>query len=281
MNLLDIVKRQPIPEPWAEGEKIPWDDPDFSARMLKEHLSQDHHRASRRTPLIKRHVEWIDRYILEEHPTRILELACGPGLYTSRLARLGHQCVGIDFSPASIEYAIQQATAENLRCTYMQRDIRTADYGSGYGLVMLTFGEFNTFRTGDAVCILQKAYAALTKRGWLILEPHTYEAVRGTGTHRQSWYAVNSGLFCAEPHICLYESFWNAAAAAVTERYYIIKVATGEVDAYASSMQAYTEVQYQTLLTQCGFTDVRFYPSLSGAYDESQQDLLCVVARKA
>ena len=24
MNLIDIVNRTPIPEPWAEGEKIPW-----------------------------------------------------------------------------------------------------------------------------------------------------------------------------------------------------------------------------------------------------------------
>ncbi len=32
MNLLDLVHRQPIPEPWSEGEKIPWDDVHFSSR---------------------------------------------------------------------------------------------------------------------------------------------------------------------------------------------------------------------------------------------------------
>ena len=42
MKLQDIVRRQSVPKPWAEGEKIPWNDPDFSRRMLDEHLSQEH-----------------------------------------------------------------------------------------------------------------------------------------------------------------------------------------------------------------------------------------------
>ena len=39
---------------WLPTAQIPWDDADFSRRMLAEHLSQDHALASRRT-------EWIDR----------------------------------------------------------------------------------------------------------------------------------------------------------------------------------------------------------------------------
>jgi len=105
MNLLDVVQRQYPPEPWVEGEKIAWSDPAFSERMLKERLWQDHGHASRRFALVDQHVEWIHRVILAGRPTRILDLGCRSGLYTTRLARLGHTCVGIDFSPASIRYA--------------------------------------------------------------------------------------------------------------------------------------------------------------------------------
>ena len=104
MKLLDVVGRQRVPKPWAEGEKIPWDEPGFSGRMLNEHLSQEHDAASRRFEVIDRHCRWIHGCVLKRNPTRILDLGCGPGLYTSRLARLGHHCVGIDFSPASIAY---------------------------------------------------------------------------------------------------------------------------------------------------------------------------------
>ncbi len=109
MNLLDLVQRVPTPTPWSEGDNIPWNDPAFSMRMLREHLSQEHDAASRRTEKIETHIAWIHREWLPKRPSRILDLACGPGLYTSRLARLGHACIGIDYSPASIAYAEETA----------------------------------------------------------------------------------------------------------------------------------------------------------------------------
>ena len=111
MNLIDIIHRPANPVPYSEGEKIPWNDPVFSARMLREHLSQAHDAASRRFETIDKHVAWIHRTILAGRPAKILDLGCGPGLYASRLARLGHTCAGIDFSPASIAYAREQARA--------------------------------------------------------------------------------------------------------------------------------------------------------------------------
>ena len=97
MNLLDVVSRNLNPEPWVEGEKIPWHDPAFSSRMLQEHLTQAHDLASRKSDAIEAHVGWIHQTLLGGKPTNILDLGCGPGLYTSRLARLGHTCRGIDY----------------------------------------------------------------------------------------------------------------------------------------------------------------------------------------
>jgi len=134
LKLIDIIRRQSVPKPWDEGEKIPWNDPDFSRRMLNEHLSQEHDAASRRFEIIDKHVKWIHNQVLKGNPTRILDLGCGPGLYTNRLARLGHRCVGIDFSPASIAYAREQAEEAGLECTYIHQDIRAADYGKEKGL---------------------------------------------------------------------------------------------------------------------------------------------------
>jgi 2-polyprenyl-3-methyl-5-hydroxy-6-metoxy-1,4-benzoquinol methylase len=133
VNLLDVVHRALPPAAWSEGEKIPWKDPEFSTRMLREHLAQTHDGASRRSERIAAHVRWIDEAVLGGRATRVLDLACGPGLYTARLAALGHDCTGIDFAPAAIAYARTTAQDASLRCTYQLADIRTADYGHGSG----------------------------------------------------------------------------------------------------------------------------------------------------
>ncbi|GAF81101.1 unnamed protein product, partial [marine sediment metagenome] len=111
-RILDLIERGAVPKPWAEGDNIPWSEPGFSERMLAEHLSQKHDMASRRFEVIDNHIEWVHHKLLESKQSKILDLGCGPGFYSSRLAKLGHECVGIDYSPASIKYAIEQAGKE-------------------------------------------------------------------------------------------------------------------------------------------------------------------------
>jgi len=205
LTLIDVVRRAPEPAPWAEGDNIPWHEPGFSARMLREHLSQEHDAASRRAEKIDGHVRWIHNRLLTGRPTRVLDLGCGPGLYSSRLAALGHECTGIDYSPASIEYATRTASEEHLQCTYRLEDIRTAEYGTGFGLAMLIYGELNIFRADDAALILHKAYDALDPGGILLLEPHTVAAVQAQGKQGCTWRSAQTGLFSDEPHVYLTE----------------------------------------------------------------------------
>ena len=280
MKLLDLIRRLATPAPWEEGDNIPWNDPDFSERMLKEHLSQVHDAASRRIEKIEEQVEWIHHKVLMGRSTKILDLGCGPGLYSSRLARRGYTCFGIDYSPASIAYAADYASKEKLDCTYLRQDIRQAEYSAGYGLVMLIYGELNVFRPADATSILNKAQRALDSDGVLLLEPHTFAIVREIGEQPPTWYSAESGLFSDRPHLCLKESFWDPSSDVATIRYLIVDASTGEVTRYAQSLQAYTDAQYHSLLTDCGFNDVEFFPSLIGVQDSTQNALMAIVARK-
>jgi SAM-dependent methyltransferase len=279
MDLIDLITRTAVPRPWAEGEKIPWDEPAFSERMLREHLTQEHDLASRRFETIDAHVAWIHHNLLSGEPTQVLDLGCGPGLYASRLARLGHECVGIDFSPASVAYARDAAERDGLRCRYLLEDIRGASYGSGFDLVMLIFGEFNVFRPADARRILRKAFDALKPGGIVLLEPQTFEAVLAEGRRGTSWYSAPSGLFSDRPHLCLMEHFWDATACAATTRTFIVDT-QGRVTPYAASSQAYSDEGYRALLAECGYVDVVFLPSLAGDVCEGQEELFVVVARK-
>ncbi len=281
MNLLHVITRKAMPEPWDEGDNIPWSEPGFSERMLGEHLSQAHDMASRRFEIIDKHVDWIHQKLLEGKQSKILDLGCGPGFYTSRLAKLGHECIGIDYSPASIKYATKQASKEKLGCQYLHEDIRKADFGTGFDLIMLIYGELNVFRPEEAKAILKKANHALSEDGILLLEPHSFGVVKKIGKQPSSWYSEKSGLFSDKPHICLEESFWDAQSSTATKRYFIINASAGDAAYYAITYRAYTDERYCSSLRECGFEAIEFYPSLGEAKDKHQTDLIAIAAKKS
>lgn len=268
------------PTPWSDGDNLPWHEPGFSERMLKEHLSQQHDGASRRFVTIDKQVQWIDSTLLPNSTSRVLDLGCGPGFYLRRLALLGHDGVGIDYSPASIAYARDAASRDGLRIQYRCEDIRSAKFGSGFDLAMLIWGEFNVFSPPDAEHILRRVAASLADYGRLVLEVHTYEAIRKRGLHPASQYATDSGLFCSQPHRCIQDNFWHADRHVATTRYTVIERGTGGTTVYAASYQAYTNPEYDDLLRKSGFSTVTAHASLSGEADLSFEDLIVFVAEK-
>ena len=254
----------------AKWEKIPWHDPEFSRRMLAEHLSQAHDRASRRFDIIDQQVAWIYQTILKAQPATILDLGCGPGFYASRFAALGHTCTGIDFSPASIVYARERHPDGN----YILADLLTQDFGAGYDLVTLIYGELNAFSPDEAERIVGKARAALKPGGSLLLEVHPADFVQRLGQEPPSWYTAQSGLFGDEPYLCLSELSYAADRAVF--RYFVYAGDTGALQQYVSMLQSYTDDGYRRLLD--AFAQVQFYPSLTGSADRS--DLFAIVAEK-
>ena len=333
-NIRKLMGRASPPTPWSEGETIPWNDPAFSRRMLREHLSQAHDAASRRTETIEAHVAYIRTLLPEDRPARILDLGCGPGLYAQRLAAAGHQVRGIDFSPASIEYARAQAISAGLvpapnsarradegqgpsrdpggsaskraaragrggrgrsagsrtarpdelggpgtlECVHA--DMREAEFGAGYDLAMLIFGEFNDFQPHDARRILGKIHDALSPGGQLLLEPHPFDAVRSIGRQPARWSTNETGLFSDRPYLYLEESFWDPKSAACTTRYFILDAESGDLTRHSSSMQAYTDDEYRALLETCGFKGAAFEESLTGSPDGAHPGLFVIRAEK-
>lgn len=265
-TLLDFLRtRQQRHETW---QKIPWHDPDFSRRMLAEHLSQAHDAASRRLPTIDAHVDWIHRKVLETSPANILDLGCGPGFYMDRLSKLGHTCTGIVFSPASVAYA-----QEHHAGSYRLGDLLTEDYGSGYDLAMLIYGELNAFSPDDAQTILEKAYAALKPGGKLLLEVSNPHKLEEYSKQAPSWFTSEGGLFSEKPHLCLQEHSFDLGC--WTTNFYVLEE-SGSIQTYTTMHQVYTQDELRQMLAK--FSHVLIYPSLTGSDEEV--DFFALVAVK-
>jgi len=257
-NLTDIMKPAPPAESlWSGAHKIPWNQPGFSRRMLREHLSQDHGMASRKSEAIAGQAAWIAERLLEGTGQKVLDLGCGPGLYALHLVKAGHAYHGIDFSPASIEYA-QSNYAIQGQCGFALGDVCQSDYGEGYNLAMMVFGEINVFSPQDCARILAKAYKALKPGGRLFLEAQTSDAVKQEG-RGSSWYKSAGGLFSEEPHVCLTENHWYEDQAVALQIFHVVDLASGGLETYRNTTQAYEEDEYPGLLRDAGFGNTQFH----------------------
>lgn len=120
----------------------------------------------------------------------------------------------------------------------------------------------------------------MVPNGYLLIEPQTLEIVCEKGRQPSSWYSTEKGLFSEKPHLYLQENFWDTDDNVTIYRYYIIDAATGEVASYSSSTQAYTDEEYRSLLVECGFGEIVFYPSLGESVGSLQGDLIGILSQK-
>jgi SAM-dependent methyltransferase len=255
LKLEDLINRGPGFE--AAAKALPWSDPEFSARTLKHHLAQEHDWASRRADVIERQTAWLASRL--PAGGRVLDLACGPGLYTHLLARRGFQCLGVDFSPAAVAYARGRATEEGLPAEYVEADIRQYRPEGLFDCVLFVFGEFNEFAPAEARLILERARAALAGGGFLLLEEHTFEAVRESGQAPPSWWPCpeNEGLLSDRPHLCLQENAWDPESAQAILSYFTFEPGTDEVRFFRSVQTGYSSARLKSLLTEIGFQPPR------------------------
>lgn len=279
MKLIDIVENTVSDELWDGNYKIPWDEPGFSQRMLQIHLSQDDDLASRRLKTIDSHLNWIKTNVLPSGPARVLDLACGPGLYSQKLTQQGHECFGVDFSPASIEHA-NQHNPDPDRCRFALGDLRTADFGGEYDIALMIYGEFNAFPDDEVLAIIQKAHQALKPGGRLLIEAHTLEEIERIGLAPSSWYRATSGLFSERPHLCLIDTRWHADEQTAEAVFYVVDAADASVRRYRNTLQGYTADEYRDLFNEAGFSQVDILPEWDKPETTPEDSFVLILAQK-
>ena len=111
-----------------------------------------------------------------DKPQKILDLACGFGRHTNRLAALGHSMTGIDITPGFLEIARRDATQCNVEVLYQQGDMRFISFENEYDCVMLLFTAFGYFSDEDNLKVMINAGKALKPGGLLIFDTPNRDA---------------------------------------------------------------------------------------------------------
>jgi SAM-dependent methyltransferase len=105
-----------------------------------------------------------------DSPKKILDLACGFGRHTNRLAALGHSMTGVDYMPGFLVLAREQAKEMGVQVDYCQGDMRRIDFQDAFDRVLLLFTSFGYFTDDENERVLRNMAAALKPGGTLLLD---------------------------------------------------------------------------------------------------------------
>lgn len=269
-----IYRRPESPSPWQLHDgNLPWDDPAFSERMLREHLDESHGAASRQTPERKRIIELLWRQFGLQPGHHLLDVTCGPGLYAVEFAQRGCVVTAVDFAPAAIAYAGELAASHDVseRCTFFQQDVRRFDYGEAqFDAATLIYGQLGVFEKSEAQTLLNRICRSLKPGAQLCLElldPEKVDKQKGNW-----WFTDETGLWGEAPFLHLGERLWLAEEQISVDRFYTIHLETGQLDVVELCDQIYLPEQITAMLKTAGFTAVAAHRAWADLqiYDEEE-----------
>ena len=279
--LLRIYSRPERPDPWAGGGNLPWNEPAFAERMLREHLDDSHGAASRRAGERQAQIDWLWRKLDLGVDRRVLDITCGPGLYAVELARRGCHVTGIDFSPASIRHARKLAGDAGVadRCTFVEADLRSTPLpGRAYDAALFLYGQLGVFPRAEARRLLREAADRLLPGGRLCVE--LLDPVRIDRNNGTWWYTDDTGLWGDAPFLHLGERFWDEETQTSTERFQVLHLETGQLDEVVLSDAAYTQEEMTEALRESGFREIEAHAAWDGLPLYDAREWLVYVARK-
>ncbi|WDV47773.1 class I SAM-dependent methyltransferase [Clostridiaceae bacterium M8S5] len=201
MNIKKIIEILESAKPYDKGTAIMWTDEHISKELLKVHLDKNSNLASRTKKNIQKTIEFILREF-DKNSGDILDLGCGPGLYTERLAMKGYNVTGLDFSNNSINHAIKSAKEKELDIKYIQEDYLKMDFKEQFDLIIIIFCDFGALSVSDREKLLDNIYKALKPGGILIFDALNEKALTNMEL-KKNWTVSSGGFWQANPYISL------------------------------------------------------------------------------
>ena len=161
---LEKINNHPEPFQFYTASDL-WTDEYTSSQMLSYHLNEDVDISSRNVEFINNSVEWITSRFNVGKGTSIADFGCGPGLYTTRLARHQANVTGIDFSGRSIDYAKEVADREQLRIKYVKQNYLEFETQDRFDIVLMIMCDFSALSPAQRKGLLRKFHKILKTGG--------------------------------------------------------------------------------------------------------------------
>ncbi|MCG8330756.1 MAG: class I SAM-dependent methyltransferase [Chitinophagales bacterium] len=257
MKIDKIISLSEKPKLYEKGTSFMWTDEHISKQLLQIHLNPDTDLASRKKSTIEKTVEWILATQLSFEKINILDLGCGPGLYTEIFARNGHKVTGIDISKNSIDYATKSAEEKGLNIDYQMGSYLDIDLGKEkYDLIILIYADLGALLPTEREALLVKIYSALKKGGIFI-----FDVLKDKGLNEKispkSWEASKVGFWRDTPYLVLSESFLYDKEKVILFQHSIIDHSE-DIKIYRFWTHFFSQQDITDILKQQNFRNIEF-----------------------
>jgi SAM-dependent methyltransferase len=200
-----------------------WTSPDISEMLLRFHLDGEVDVASRRTDFIEASVDWLAVAFDLGPGRRVIDLGCGPGLYTNRLARTGGGVVGVEFCARSIEHARAEAEREGLTVEHVLGDYLTVDLEPGYDLAIMIMCDYCALSPSQRRQLLERVGRLLAPGGSFLFDVYSHAAFETWDEQVAYGRDLMDGFWSAQPYYGFLNTFRYEAHRVVLEKYTILE----------------------------------------------------------
>jgi len=252
-----------------------WNDPYISTQLLKAHLDPNIDPASRNKNFMDRSIRWIVQKFNVTESSKILDLGCGPGLYTHELAKTGAHVTGIDVSTNSIEYASKKAKEENLGIEYINANYVTCDFKRKYDLITLIYDDYCVLSPSDRKTLLGKINSALEEDGVFLVDVLSINHFDGIQERQSCSHVEAAGFWSPNEHFVFENIYKYAKEKVILEKNTVIE--ENRALTIHNYLKCFELDEILQELSSQGFHTVEYFSDVVGAeYNKASREIALV-----
>ena len=255
-----------------------WDDPHVSQQMLAFHLDPDVDTSSRRASFISSSSDWMVETFQLGGGRKVLDLGCGPGLYSARLAGAGASVVGVDFSRNSIEHARAEAEKLELDIDYRYSNYLEDDLPPGQDLVMIAMCDFCALGPHERGRLLAKVRGALIPGGTFLFDVYSLAAFEDRGEGGRISQNLMDGFWSPDPYVGILRTVKYPSEKVVLDRYLIVEEERSRT--FFNWLQYFSTAQLEREISEAGLVLTDLLADIGGRPFDAQSSEFAAVVRR-
>lgn len=275
-ELVQINKR-PEPFEFYTASEL-WTDDHTSKQMLSFHLNKEIDVSSRNVAFIDRSVAWIYSHFNVGTGVKIADFGCGPGLYTTRLAKKQAEVTGIDFSARSIQYAQEVSIKERLSIHYINQNYLEFETEDRFDLILMIMCDFCALSPAQRRKILSKFHIFLKPGGSVLLDVYSLKAFEQR--EETAVYEANllNNFWSPNKYYGFLNTFKYEREKVVLDKYTIVEA--NRARTVYNWLKYFNPEELEREFVECEFKVDGFYSDVTGSPFDSESEEFAVVARK-